>query len=320
MQGSNFKAVGGHRLFANSQRLAQCSLLSSQRTLFLTLLLFVTGALQSGTVKLIEEAASLAGMTLPSESLSSGTYRPPDMIGQLNLLFAASQYGSSSPFSVAGLSTSASPPSVQRDTSQHQSYQPQKPTNAMTTDPQVCGSSENNNNSNVASAGAAAATAVASSADFSSFASPASGFMDSRPPSEVLAPSDMLHQQENSGSLDDASRSVQAIAQDIDDLQLNVEALAHDLGISPSQLPADLLGVHVDEFSDTYSSMITAASARDRNKLLELAENPYNQSIYDNAMKSEDGSSSALSVSLSLIIYLPILLTYGRNSSISLLN
>ncbi|KAI8145514.1 hypothetical protein BJV82DRAFT_39936 [Fennellomyces sp. T-0311] len=77
-----------------------------------------------------------------------------------------------------------------------------------------------------------------------------------------------------SQTIDSATRSVQAIAQDIDDLQMNVEALAGDLGINPSQLAGDFVsnGFH-DQFADEYSRLIASATHQDRKMLFELANN-----------------------------------------------
>ncbi|KAI7849109.1 hypothetical protein BDC45DRAFT_292101 [Circinella umbellata] len=84
--------------------------------------------------------------------------------------------------------------------------------------------------------------------------------------------------QSNTQTIDAAQRSVHAIAQDIDDLQVNVEALADNLGINPSQLMGngDFSGFY-DQFSDEYSRLIASATQHDRNQLFELASHRYHQ-------------------------------------------
>ncbi|KAI9270545.1 hypothetical protein BDA99DRAFT_502080 [Phascolomyces articulosus] len=82
--------------------------------------------------------------------------------------------------------------------------------------------------------------------------------------------------QSTTQTVDTAARSVQAIAQDIEDLQVNVEALADDLGINPGQLVGngDFSGYY-DQFTDDYSRLIASATQHDRNQLFELASHRY---------------------------------------------
>lgn len=97
-----------------------------------------------------------------------------------------------------------------------------------------------------------------------------------------------------SQTLDTASRSVQAISEDIDTLQSNVEALASNLGLKPSQFSAEFFDNHLSEFAANYSMMISSASAHDKSKLFELANNPYMKSFYDSVMEDEVVSASSL--------------------------
>ncbi|KAI8373022.1 uncharacterized protein BYT42DRAFT_519212 [Radiomyces spectabilis] len=85
-----------------------------------------------------------------------------------------------------------------------------------------------------------------------------------------------------SQTLDSATRSAQAITQDIDDLQINIESLAANLGINASELSDDL-DIQLDQFTDDYQDLITSASRRDRIDLFELAGGSHVKNMYDAA-------------------------------------
>ncbi|KAI9029855.1 hypothetical protein CLU79DRAFT_732890 [Phycomyces nitens] len=84
-----------------------------------------------------------------------------------------------------------------------------------------------------------------------------------------------------SETLNTATRSAQAISQDIDDLQLNIEALAADIGIDASHFQDLGTQMDMDQFTDDYSEMITSASRRDRIDLYELAGGSFVKSSFD---------------------------------------
>ncbi|CEP12288.1 hypothetical protein [Parasitella parasitica] len=68
-----------------------------------------------------------------------------------------------------------------------------------------------------------------------------------------------------------ASRSAQAITDDIDQLQENIEMLAVQLGIDPAQFGNESLD-DFGFFSETYSDMISSASKTDKRRLFDLAD------------------------------------------------
>lgn len=71
------------------------------------------------------------------------------------------------------------------------------------------------------------------------------------------------------------TRYAEAITNDIDELQENVETLAAQLGIDPSQLPEKVqdgnFGLQ-QQFTTSYSNMISSASKNDKMRLFELAD------------------------------------------------
>lgn len=67
------------------------------------------------------------------------------------------------------------------------------------------------------------------------------------------------------------ARSAQAITDDIDQLQENVEILAAQLGIDPTQFSGEKFN-DVGGFSKHYSNMIASASRTDKNRLFDLAD------------------------------------------------
>lgn len=65
------------------------------------------------------------------------------------------------------------------------------------------------------------------------------------------------------------SRTAREITNDIDQLQVNVETLASQLGIDPSQYSEKLFNDY-EEFSENYSMMISSASRMDKFRLFAL--------------------------------------------------
>lgn len=121
------------------------------------------------------------------------------------------------------------------------------------------------------------------------------GFANASDPTEI--PRDI---QGYSETLDMATRSVQSISQDIDDLQLNVEALASDLGIHPEQFTSDFTTTHLDQFENEHRLMISSATQYDKNKLFELAGDPMVKNYYSSehvSSKSPAATSSSSSSS-----------------------
>lgn len=98
-----------------------------------------------------------------------------------------------------------------------------------------------------------------------------------------------------SKTLNTATKSAQTITQDIDMLQVNIESLASDLGIDPSQFNEDL---ETDRcFQDNYSNMINSANSVDRAKLYAIADSnadldKKNYSIYDHKKEQHVISST----------------------------
>jgi hypothetical protein len=70
-------------------------------------------------------------------------------------------------------------------------------------------------------------------------------------------------------SLHTATRSAEAISQDIDDLQISIESLAATMGLDANGVE-DFDG-YLDEFTDNYSNMISLATRNDKMQLFELA-------------------------------------------------
>ncbi|KAL9550834.1 hypothetical protein MBANPS3_004541 [Mucor bainieri] len=68
-----------------------------------------------------------------------------------------------------------------------------------------------------------------------------------------------------------AARSAQAITNDIDQLQVNVETLAAQLGIDPTQFTGDYWS-DLGGFSENYNGMINSASRADKRRLFDLAD------------------------------------------------
>lgn len=68
-----------------------------------------------------------------------------------------------------------------------------------------------------------------------------------------------------------AARSAQAITDDIDQLQVNVETLAAQLGIDPTQFTGDYW-TDLGGFSENYNGMINSASRADKRRLFDLAD------------------------------------------------
>ncbi|CAO0799248.1 unnamed protein product [Mucor circinelloides] len=81
-------------------------------------------------------------------------------------------------------------------------------------------------------------------------------------------PMPSVHQQ---GIGQPAARSAQAITNDIDQLQENVESLAAQLGIDPTQLSNDYW-TDFGGFSESYNGMINSASRVDKRRLFDLAD------------------------------------------------
>jgi hypothetical protein len=71
-------------------------------------------------------------------------------------------------------------------------------------------------------------------------------------------------------AMENNSRSANEITDDIDQLQVNVECLASQLGINPAQY-SDRTFCDFDDFSENYSTMISSASRMDKFRLFALA-------------------------------------------------
>ncbi|KAI8880656.1 hypothetical protein K501DRAFT_335237 [Backusella circina FSU 941] len=72
-----------------------------------------------------------------------------------------------------------------------------------------------------------------------------------------------------SRTLNTATRSARTISEGIDVLQMNIESLAQNLGLDPSQFNDDLDGLR-SRFQEHYSDMIDAANQDDRSELFDL--------------------------------------------------
>ncbi|CAO3585184.1 unnamed protein product [Absidia cylindrospora] len=80
-------------------------------------------------------------------------------------------------------------------------------------------------------------------------------------------------------SLHTATRSAEAISQDIDDLQISIESLAATMGLDASG--AEGFDGYLDEFTDNYSNMISSATKNDKMQLFELAGDSNTQDKYN---------------------------------------
>ncbi|ORZ22107.1 hypothetical protein BCR42DRAFT_447441 [Absidia repens] len=76
-------------------------------------------------------------------------------------------------------------------------------------------------------------------------------------------------------SLHTATRSAEAISQDIDDLQISIESLAATMGLDANGIEG--FDGYMDEFTDNYSNMISMATRNDKIDLFNLAADSNNQ-------------------------------------------
>lgn len=94
-------------------------------------------------------------------------------------------------------------------------------------------------------------------------------------------------------TLSTASRSAEAISQDIDELQVDIEALAANLGIDPAELSDIGSNEAVTDFTDDFSSMIAAATRQDKIQLYELSGGRFKPNRYDKSPRSQAALSMA---------------------------
>ncbi|KAG2219793.1 hypothetical protein INT45_008884 [Circinella minor] len=260
--------------------------------------------------QLIKEAASLAGMSVPEDTPSaeksmSGKYSSPDMTPQMqffesitaatNQLYSSlsnSPKPSSDPSLSSEGATSSSSSSISTPSTINTGVIPTTigvATSSIGTQPlpppsvPIAGSPTLSPPTTMVEGGLARTAAATTNSP----TIPYSGMLHSigdeiRYSSSVSSGSSMSDIQggiqSNTQTIDAAQRSVHAIAQDIEDLQMNVEALADNLGINPSQLMGngDFSGFY-DQFADEYSRLIASATQHDRNQLFELANQRYHQ-------------------------------------------
>lgn len=84
-------------------------------------------------------------------------------------------------------------------------------------------------------------------------------------------------------TLNTASKSAESISQDIDDLQMDIEALASHIGIDPQHLQDPVFNgmEQLGDFVDDYGAMISSASRSDKIRLYELAGGSHVKNKYD---------------------------------------
>lgn len=84
-------------------------------------------------------------------------------------------------------------------------------------------------------------------------------------------------------TLNTASKSAESISQDIDDLQMDIEALASHIGIDPQHLQDPVFDgmEQLGDFVDDYGAMISSASRSDKIRLYELAGGSHVKNKYD---------------------------------------
>ncbi|CAO3595254.1 unnamed protein product [Absidia cylindrospora] len=101
-------------------------------------------------------------------------------------------------------------------------------------------------------------------------------------------------------SLHTATRSAEAISQDIDDLQISIESLAATMGLDANGI--DGFDGYMDEFTDNYSDMISMATRNDKIDLFNLAadsnhqhkDNDQQQSQPEQQQQQEGNSSASI--------------------------
>lgn len=98
-------------------------------------------------------------------------------------------------------------------------------------------------------------------------------------------------------TLNTATKSAESISQDIDDLQMDIEALASHIGIDPQNLEDPVFDgmQQLGDFVDDYGAMISSASRSDKIRLYELAGGSHVKNKYDtSAPPLEKGKQSVI--------------------------
>lgn len=99
-------------------------------------------------------------------------------------------------------------------------------------------------------------------------------------------------------TLNTAARSAEAISQDIDELQVDIENLAANIGIDPSLL-TDLSfgdGNEIGDFTGDYQALIEGATRKEKIDLFELAGGSHVRNRYDSSSGSETEKGKSPSV------------------------
>ncbi|CAO3636783.1 unnamed protein product [Cunninghamella echinulata] len=97
-----------------------------------------------------------------------------------------------------------------------------------------------------------------------------------------------------STSLNNATKSAEAISQDIDDLQTSIESLAATMGLDVDT--NDTFDGYLSQFSDNYSDMISSATRNDRIQLFKLAGGSHIPNKYDDSFPESSSSAMARSM------------------------